>query len=200
MIRIILLFGFLNCLRFIFAEVAPNERMQSILDNLPKDSLRIDSLNEWALQHRYANLSLSISLAKMAGELALKSNNSEGYALSNYRLGLLYRMKEMPDSSVWHYRKALQNWQSTENAERIVNSLNAISKVYRMQGSYDSALFYGYKALEICRLDNDTANIAKSQTKIAIIYELTGEYDKAAEIHANNLELYKSIGDEQGIA
>ncbi|MGS2726814.1 tetratricopeptide repeat protein [Psychroserpens sp. BH13MA-6] len=100
------------------------------------------------------------------------------------------------DDAIRYYKKALDVYQTEEDIEFEVMTLNRIANSFIAMKSFDNAKEYAEKALEISKEKGMTNSYNISQINLGIILNETGDYQEAKSIMEGTL---KSFREEQNI-
>jgi len=170
-------------------------RILSALNNIGGVYYQKKATHKKALEYYLKALPICIELKK----------NEELGAIS-VNIGSIYFDKNMNDSAMFFFNKALDAY---GNAEGSLNAYNAIGKLKTSEKKFDEAMTFQIKALELSKKLDVKLSTITSLIGLGNVYEKMGDYKKAIsyykeaempaiEIHANN-EL-KDIYQEMSVA
>ncbi len=141
--------------------------------------VKVDVMNELARTFQTSSADSVEKYAKKGHELSKRINYSKGVVQSLYCLGIAKRMVSKYDSSLFFFRKALQNVKVEDETTAEINM--GIGGVYYYQNIVDSALRYFVKAAEGFENLGLKKRMAAAYSNLGIIMNATGRDEKALD-------------------
>jgi len=185
------------------------DSLKQILKTSVQDTNRVNALNNLANEISRNNPDTAIIIAGQALSLSQQLKWKKGEALSEYRIGFIYKNKSNNKAALVHCNNALNICEtliiSQNRADAItggklkVKILNNIAIVYRQQSNYSKALEFYSKGLKIAEKLGDKHQTGNILGNIANIYKDQSEYSKALEYYIENFKIVEQLGDKEGL-
>lgn len=117
---------------------------------------------------------------KLATHYALKAGDNLLAGKSLHWIGNLYHRKNIQDSAIANYKRALHYYPVSKESEKyILHAINLIGFSYEMENHFDSAFVYFNKGMQLAKqLDNKASQITFSHL-LGIVYRDLGDFPKA---------------------
>lgn len=144
-------------------------------------------------------------LGDMATELYKQANDTVGMlAMQNNRVTI--------DLLLGKYESAFQKAQllieyysqypesNAERNKRMAELHQHLSNIYIHKSFYDSAIYYATIALQIAEKNSNHATQSSALSCLSVIYDQFKEYNNCIGISKKAIELYRTLGDMQGMA
>ncbi|MEX1188606.1 MAG: ATP-binding protein [Bacteroidia bacterium] len=125
-----------------------------------------------------------ISYSIKAKSLAKKLNNKAFEGSAENFLGLFFLSKEFPDSSIKHFKRALNQIPDSDTTVWIskqFNIYNNLGEAYLSQNKTDSTEYYSYKAIAICQRDSNPRGYSLAWWNLAEASLINSDYELALE-------------------
>jgi tetratricopeptide (TPR) repeat protein len=139
-------------------------------------------------------LSKSLALAEETGD---RKKMADGY------IGIAIVYFETPDNeakALEYLQKALDIYEALNNRDGLALAYGNLSTVYLELDDLDKALYYNNKALDIQEKDGNLFGAATSLHNRAVIRSFQGRYEEALADFDREVAIFKTIGDEEGLA
>lgn len=200
-INFIYFFSFLFTLTITsFADNAKKDSLKNALVSVTSDSIKINILNELAVEYMKVSPDFSDSLLTIAQLLAEKSNNYIYIAKTYFNIGLLNRYQSNYYKANEFTKMAQKIFVKNKNQKGIAQCLGSIGVIHMEQAEYPMALDNYFNSLKIYDEQNDKKGIAYTYGNIGNVYYLQGNFDRAIDYFSRSLEIYKSLGQMSGIS
>jgi tetratricopeptide (TPR) repeat protein len=182
-------------------------RFNDLIDLLEKTIPNIPS-KEYELQMKLqlAEAYYEIRDFKQAKELAeeilpiTQQGNQVLIGNTENLLGKIYRIYQRYEEAIDHYQQAEQAFKLTNDKEGISKIYHNLGNVYILLGRFKNAHKYHKKALEIAKQLGNQRAIASSYLNIGSLYYQNGEVDKALVNFEEAKNLFELIQDEPSLA
>jgi len=119
------------------------------------------------------------------------SYNNEGY---------LYMERSENDSALRYFNKAKQIYLETNSLERMIPTMENMSKIYLKQGNIKRALESASFCLKYAEISQKKSMISKQLGNIAVIYHTQGDLAKAIEYNERCVKIEESTNNFKGLA
>lgn len=127
------------------------EDLQNQLKEASVNSEKIKLLNELSLKVAYSDKDESLKYAKSALKLANESDDRQGKAIAQIRIGTFFKSISSYDSAFSYYQEALDFGQSNRDYLVELQALAHIGAVNRSKSNYTDALKYLNASSEIAQ-------------------------------------------------
>lgn len=124
---------------------------------------------------------------------AVRLGHDEVATLVSSSLGVVYRRKEMPDSALYYYNKALEFSEKQDDFATTANLYTNIAVLYSAIPRLAEALSYAEKSVEISLKGDDPVQVVYSYSVYGSLLSKNGEWEKAVRI------LRKGVDDSRKI-
>lgn len=116
-----------------------------------------------------------------AFDFAVKIKGIEPYKIGDIynNLGVVYRLKNMHDSSVFYYKKALNIFEKNELKMPYAKALSNIGTAFFKINQHDSAMYYYKKAEPILKELDAKIHLARNITNIAEVFRVRRRFHEA---------------------
>lgn len=130
-----------------------------------------------------------------------KAGYKAGIAKIYNNLGVLYQEMGMKQQAINYYRKAIDIKKQLKNYASLASTYNNLGVVYEeLVHNNDSALFYYNKALAVYDSLKSLNYYATTLQNISVILLESGEYKLALQNFFKIEKIFKTNGNEQGLA
>lgn len=166
----------------------------------PKDSVKIEKLNERAFNLATKDFERALQYARMALTFSDSINNEYLKAKAYARIGVIYYFNTSYDLALKMYFKALSINKQLKNKKGISRDLNNIGLVYADLKNYNNALKYYRQSLNFHERQNDIKEAANNYNNIGIVHRNKNQYDSALYYYQKALNINKRINDTTSLA
>ena len=122
-----------------------------------------------------------------------------GMARVNAEAGILKAKKGQYPEAIHLYSKALRLYEELQDEDGQASVMANLSIVYKALGDHAKALDYAFRALSR-EAHLDSGKIAIINENIGTLYLERKEYEKTLQYYSRAMEVYKSMGNEAGVA
>ncbi|MBS1584558.1 MAG: sensor histidine kinase [Bacteroidetes bacterium] len=175
---------------------------QKLIDSLERklagakeDSNKVNILNDIAFEYRLVNEAKAYRLLHESVKLAEKIGFKDGLALAYNHFGILYKNRQMFDSSLYYHHKAFAIWNQMNDEEGMASSYNNQGRTYQAKTDYTNAIDCYLKSLKLREKIKDTTGAAAAYSNIGQLYGMKKDLNKAKEYTAKSVELLAAVGD-----
>jgi len=141
-------------------------------------------------------LGISMIICPVVG-FSLNPQQDDNYLIKK---GLFFSKQNNSDSSVFYFKKALDQRTETDNQLQISYLNKLLGTEYIYKGEYDTAISYLTKSSILAeKLKNDTIR-ANANSNLGYVMLLIGKTDTAGFLLKKSLGIFKSIADTIGMA
>jgi len=168
------------------------------LSAIKTDSVRIDSLCEYAISIENESPRDAILLGEIARKAAEKHRYSKGIANALTVTGGAYKVLADYPHSLQFYLQALDLQKQLKDYRQQVGSCINISVIYDMTGDIDREQRYIEEALKICRQSNLPQMMPNVINELAIINKKRGKLDTAVALYHTAIDVARSNNDTMG--
>lgn len=178
----------------------PKSKILRNIDRITDSKQKVRELisSAWEMRRSYPNDSLELSLT--ARELAEKSQDEEGIALSYRNSGTAYYLLSQYNQALIDLEKVLEFFNASGNNAESATTLRNIGNVYHSMNLYDAAISCYERALSIVRAENDLLGIGYNLGNIGHVYQKMRRYEDARRYMLETLEILSSINDTLGLS
>ncbi|EPR74465.1 two-component sensor histidine kinase [Winogradskyella psychrotolerans RS-3] len=169
----------------------------SLAQNL--DSTRLDSLSNVYAEylHTKPQIAEEAAVQWLKESRRLNLNLQEARAL--YALGNLGNITGDYKSTINYTYKAIALLKKSNTEKGLAACYNILASAYKSLGEYPKAIDNFMECLRYARLTNSQTQEANAYQNIATLYLLQKDYKKSAENLDRAADLYRSIGDDDGV-
>jgi signal transduction histidine kinase len=147
-------------------------------------SLQVDSLPGECMDY-----------ARHAQQLAKKLNDNKEIANADFSLALCFDQMTQLDSALYYYNKALKEFQTTQDKEKIVGCLNNLGILYKRQGNYAKALDLQLEGLSIRKQLGNQREICQAYNNLGNLYLTIRDTAQAIQSYMNGKEIAEKLND-----
>ena len=104
------------------------------------------------------------------------------------------------DEAIAAYKRALMQYEESNDQKEIANCLNSMAAAYNEQGNFPLALEYHTKSLSVSEAIRDSIGIARSLNNIGNSYELRGHYDQSLDYYQRALIYFEKNNTRNNVA
>lgn len=104
------------------------------------------------------------------------------------------------DSALRYFNKAKQIYLETNSLERMIPTMENMSKIYLKQGNIKRALESASFCLKYAEISQKKSMISKQLGNIAVIYHTQGDLAKAIEYNERCVKIEESTNNFKGLA
>jgi serine phosphatase RsbU (regulator of sigma subunit)/tetratricopeptide (TPR) repeat protein len=181
------------------ALIAQQDTIDTYINSLPEDSLKIQKLQEYALSYEYTNPERAKNFLDEALQLSEKLDNSRGIVLCLIYLGYLEEDAGFFDNAIQLYKQAQDSAHLFNLPADVSNSLKNIGNVYTSLSNYPLAINYFQQALHIADSINHTLLISGCINNIGIVHRHLKNYKQAQEYFEKGMKLNEESGNKSGV-
>ncbi|MCU0324613.1 MAG: tetratricopeptide repeat protein [Spirosomaceae bacterium] len=165
---------------------------------MPDDTVKFDSLSNWALGFRLIEKKLCKQYLETAQKIAVKINDEKRIALANYYIGLIERILGRYQSALEYYLRAYPTFEKLQMYELLVRVNIRIAQVYDAETDYKSAIRYYEKAIEIGEKNNIVFYLGNAYSEAANIISVRfKDYPKALKYYNKALIIDKKLNSPE---
>ncbi|WP_179335462.1 tetratricopeptide repeat-containing sensor histidine kinase [Winogradskyella costae] len=163
------------------------------------DSTRLDSLSSVYAEylHTKPQIAEEAAVQWLKESRRLNLNLQEARAL--YALGNLGNITGDYKSTINYTYKAIALLKDSNTEKGLAACYNILASAYKSLGEYPKAIDNFMECLRYARLTNSQTQEANAYQNIATLYLLQKDYKKSAENLDRAADLYRSIGDDDGV-
>jgi serine phosphatase RsbU (regulator of sigma subunit)/sugar phosphate isomerase/epimerase len=203
--RIFFLSGLFLIFIHSFAQNPKVDSLKILLLNQKKDTVRVNTLQNLALELFKRDLDTAVTIGTQALKLSRKIGWKKGEGFSQHILGVFNYMRGDFEISLRHYNAALAIWEELKSSQDkglaryakiyIAKSSGNIGNIYVDEAEYAKALNYFFNAIHIAEELGDRKTKATMQGNVGNIYRIQEQVDKALEYYNLALENAKEMDD-----
>jgi two-component system, sensor histidine kinase and response regulator len=183
----------------LFESKSQTQKIDSLIrilnSNKQKNKIRVDNLNELALEYQHIDLEKTYQFIKEAEGISVELNYKEGIANSFFTMGFYYWNKGSFDTTIVLCTKALEIFTTIKNYEGQIKCLNRIAVIHMYKGDYKSSIENYFSSIELSERTKNYNQMGKIYNNLGSIYSHLGDYEKALEYNFKALEIKKMIKD-----
>ncbi|MCA0237188.1 MAG: tetratricopeptide repeat protein [Bacteroidetes bacterium] len=157
---------------------------------LPFDTMRVDSLNEWAYHSPSDQAEL---YAQTALAIAQKIGYREGISDSYVQLGIVAADAGNYESATQFYRSALHERIALKRIAKAAGCYNQLGHLQRRQGHYEEAIVLYRQGLALMKNQAPHINTGYLYNSLGSACRLAGQYDNADTAFMAGLRLYTTL-------
>lgn len=128
---------------------------------------------------------------------AVRLGHDEISTLVSSSLGVIYRRKEMPDSALYYYNRALEFAEHQNDFATITNLYTNIAVLYSATSRLSEAIPYAEKAVGFSLKGNDPVQTVYSYSVYGSLLIKNKEWEKASQILRNGVAESKKMQSSQ---
>lgn len=128
---------------------------------------------------------------------AVRLGHDEISTLVSSSLGVIYRRKEMPDSALYYYNRALEFAEHQNDFATIANLYTNIAVLYSATSRLSEAIPYAEKAVGFSLKGNDPVQTVYSYSVYGSLLIKNKEWEKASQILRNGVAESKKMQSSQ---
>ena len=171
-------------------ESLPTEKRDK-LSKFKFDTMRVDTLNEWAYQLK------GDSVAKQYVQIALayaqKIGYREGVSDSHQQLGVIAAMAGDDALAEKYFRMALSERQALKLTAKMAGSYNQLGFLSRRQRDYETAIDLYRRGLALMKRQPPHINTVYLYSGLGTANRLGGHYEQADSAFQSGLRLYPQL-------
>ena len=176
------------------------DSLKNVLRKAPRDTNRVNVLNELGWQLKAENQSLARGYLNEAQTLAHTLKYPKGEAEAYNYLAVIETMNSNYDKAVAHYDKALALRKQINDLKGIGSIYNNLGNLYDERGNFFKAIDYYKLSYNIQAQRKDTSRMGRASYNVSILYLRMGNYPKAIENAYVYLNVVDKQKDKEGIA
>ena len=165
--------------------------------NNSKGNERVNLLNRLSTLYRAYETDQVGHLSKVAIDVAHEEGFREGEAIAYENLAWYFSKKNIGDSAVFSYLKALNYYEGTNKLDETASIYNSLGISLMNTGRYSESLDYLVKGLMLRQELGDKSKIGGSYCNMGIVMEFLHEPEQALEYYVKSHEHIK-LGDNKG--
>lgn len=144
------------------------------------------------MKNQLSQLTIVFIFLNIAGSL-MAQKDSLGYQY--FSKAEDYKTKSNRDSAILFYKKALVEFEVSENIEQQVNALNQVGIVLTRQDKYEEAKTFLHKALNLAETQLDSNNLYTAVTFLAlgVVYNAEEDYNTSLKYHFKSLTIRSRV-------
>ncbi|HEY8937178.1 MAG TPA: PAS domain S-box protein [Cyclobacteriaceae bacterium] len=183
---------------FTYAQQNTIDSLSRILEKLPQDSNRVNTLNDLSLAQSFICTNKIYKPANEALALSKKIGFKKGEAQANEYLAYYYYHLGNSTQALEYLWKSLALYEETKNTFEIANSYNKIGLIYQSQNEAEAVIYFK-KALNLWTHSNNKSGIGMALENIANEYKKEQKDSIALRYYGQSLALAKSENEPQRI-
>ncbi|MBL1215430.1 MAG: tetratricopeptide repeat protein [Ignavibacteriae bacterium] len=185
----------LPILFFIFSNIVPQEKADSIFSNLEVqiDSNNITTLLDEAWNLRSNDPLSAMQIAKYALELSVEIDDKKAQSKSLNYLGIIYSNLGANDIALDHHKAALKVAEEADDKVQIAYSYNNIGGIYGFKNDLTQAIDNIQKAIKIFEEIKNKTGLAYCSINIGKLYRNQENYDKSLKYFKRALDIASEI-------
>jgi signal transduction histidine kinase/Flp pilus assembly protein TadD len=160
---------------------------------------RIDSLNQYALDLRWTNTGLRMSIGRKCYLLSKKEKYTLGIIQSTCNIGAVFFHSQQVDSALIYYKRSYNLAKKDSNIVWMMNLSTNIGQAFSNKYQFDSAVVYYNKGLLNAETIKDSSAIGYLINSIGISYWKRGEFNLAKEKFKLGLSIHRKLGNSKRI-
>ncbi|MEM6297243.1 MAG: tetratricopeptide repeat protein [Bacteroidota bacterium] len=176
------------------------DSLQNTLKEDLSEIARIQTLNRLATATWSTDRLESKTYLDKALKLAQKLQNTEGLAISYYKLGVFNRDEKNYAEALSAFRQALPYHEELGNLEEQADIHNQIGIIFDSRGAQSKALQSYLTAQRIVEKLENSVVLAHLRDNIGVLYSKLGDEEKALELYRQNLTTYEKLDQQENIA
>ncbi len=189
-------------LAFCHSLSAQNSEVDSLLNIAEKgtDSTKVEVYLDLAVAYRVLEPDIALKYANDALKIADKNDNYSGKAAALHVLGAIYTVLGDYEKAISNLLESLRNYELLGDSKGVANSSNSLGILYFNQDDYSNAKKYYSKALSLIDSSEYAMSTAVYKLNIGEVYQATGENEKALNLEKQAYDIFKQLGDINGMA
>ncbi len=185
---------------FAFSQQTTSDSLVNSFRNSKDFRDKILTLVRIAADIRYDDNEKAQKITDLAYSFAERSSYTEGMVSSISQKGELYYDMGIYDSTLTHYKKALELSLIDKNDTLIAQSYNNLGTIYDETGDYTPALENYFNALFIYRKLDIQYETATCYSHIGLTYYNKSDLNQAFQYYLMAMKIFETLNDEKGIA
>ncbi len=184
----------------LFAQQSKIDSLENILQSSPKDTFKVNLLNELCRSYLNINPQKSLEYGFAAINLSDELNFFTGKANTFNSIGVVYMQQSDFSTALAYYDSSLKIFERINDKSGEAKCLGNIGIVCRIKGDFSKALNFQLKSLKIREELSDKPGMAKNYTAIGNLYHDIKNIETALEYHRKALLIQKELNNKTGIA
>ena len=176
------------------------DSIQNILDNLPEDHAKVDTLLAYTELIGTRQPNQSLGYASQALSLARDLNYLEGVAQATFWKARSESWTNNTDSAIFHFNESIRLFNELGIYGRQASAYNNIGIIYKNQGLYQQALNSYENSRQLYKVSGLQKEEASTLSNIGLLYQHSGNYEKAIDYYIQSLAIRESSQDSSGMA
>lgn len=185
---------FFNLPDHIFAQPGKIDSLLAITKNGNIEQ-QVDAWNNLSNELVYDKPQQAKKYAIQAINLAKENNYKAGLADGYNRLGIVFDVSSVYDSSIYFYNKALPIYNEIKNVKGRGSSLNNLGLIYWNRADYDKALQYFFDALQDFETIHNERFTGNALNNIGLVYYDIKNYRQALSYHLKAKGIFEKLND-----
>jgi len=181
------------------AQISEVDSLLNVAEN-SSDSVKIDIYLDLAVGYRSVQPEVALKYANDALKIAEGNEIYSRKAASLHILGATYTVLGDYEKAISNLLESLRNYELLGNSKGVANTSNSLGILYFNQEDYKSAKKYYSKALGLIDSSEYAMSTGVYKLNIGEVYQATGENEKALNLEEQAYEIFKQLGDENGMA
>ncbi len=180
----------------------PTDSLLHAVRVLPKDTNKINQMNDLVWKLRFSNYSEAISLGNESFALSKQMGFVRGSAYATKNLGGVYFNASNYDSAQVYYKHSLMFFEELQDKKGIAIAYRNLGNVFFQKSVWTIALDYYLKSLELREELGDKLGVASVNGAIGLLYVSSHDKntEKAIDYFRKSLKTYTELGDSVGMA
>jgi signal transduction histidine kinase len=172
---------------------------QAVLQHPQKDTVRINRLNQLAIEARKEAPKESNAAAREALSLSRQLSYARGEAAAMLTFAFYYRFRGELDSALYYNQQAFQKWQPLKDTAQQLACLYNFSFIHIYRNDYAKAIPYSLQGLRLAEKNQNSKWHILFNTQLGFIFKDLGDYAKARQYYSTGLRQAQKAGDRDGI-
>jgi len=181
------------------AQISEADSLLNVAEN-SSDSVKIDIYLDLAVGYRSVQPEVALKYANDALKIAEGNEIYSRKAASLHILGATYTVLGDYEKAISNLLESLRNYELLGDSKGVANTSNSLGILYFNQEDYKSAKKYYSKALGLIDSSEYAMSTGVYKLNIGEVYQATGENEKALRLEEQAYEIFKQLGDENGMA
>lgn len=189
-------------LAFCLHTSAQNSEVDSLLNiaENSNDSIKVEIYLDLAIAYRVLEPDVALKYVSNALKIAEINENYSGKAGALHVLGAVYTVLGDYEKAISNLLESLRTYELLGDSKGVANSSNSLGILYFNQEDYSNAKRYYSKALSLIDSSEFAMSTAVYKLNIGEVYQATGENEKALKLEKEAYEIFKQLGDINGMA
>ncbi len=177
------------------------DSLEKELKKVTTDTSKLLLLDDLVWENLYSDITKSEKYSTEALKISSAISNRKYFARAHHNIATVFLQKNQNDSAVYHFKRAIDIYQSIGMYEKSAGSYNGIGNAYLYQGIFEKSLENYLKSIRL--LENNESNkqkIGLITINIGIVYFNLNNFNKAIEYYQKGLDIANELRDSLTIA